>query len=171
MNNINGGTLRYTQADFDRYLSGARRTDNWNDLIIAKWSPQTQHDVTISGGSEKATYYVSFGYLYQEGIFKSGDLNYNKYNLRSNVTAELLRGLRDARAKFVEPPQRQISRYDSAREGERRTAAHCCDVACVAVYELSPREARVGRSVEMPPEYHGVGSGKHVAPAELFGAD
>lgn len=94
MNNINGGTLRYTQADFDRYLSGARRTDNWNDLIIAKWSPQTQHDVTISGGSEKATYYVSFGYLYQEGIFKSGDLNYNKYNLRSNVTAELLRGLK-----------------------------------------------------------------------------
>lgn len=94
MNNINGGTIRYTPADFESYLSGARRTDNWNDLVIAKWSPQTQHDVTISGGSEKATYYVSFGYLYQEGLFKSGDLNYNKYNLRSNVTAEMLRGLK-----------------------------------------------------------------------------
>lgn len=94
MNNINGGTLRYTQDDFDLYLSGARRTDNWNDLVFSSWSPQTQHDVTISGGSDRVTYYVSFGYLYQEGFFKSGDLNYSKYNLRSSISADVLRGLK-----------------------------------------------------------------------------
>ncbi len=94
MNNINGGSLRYTPEDFELYMNGTRRTSNWNDLVIAKWAPQTQHDVTISGGGERVTYYVSFGYLYQEGFFKSGDLNYNKYNLRSTISADLLRGLK-----------------------------------------------------------------------------
>ncbi len=31
------------------------------------------------------------GYLYQEGFFKSGDLNYDKYNIRANISAELVK--------------------------------------------------------------------------------
>ena len=57
-------------------------------------APQTAHDVSVSGGTEKYQYYVSMGYSYQEGFFKSGDLNYDKYNVRANIAAEVVKGLK-----------------------------------------------------------------------------
>jgi TonB-linked SusC/RagA family outer membrane protein len=94
MNNINGGTIIYGEDVFEEYRTGARRTTDWNSLLISDYSPQTQHDLSISGGTEKTQYYVAGGYLFQEGFFKSGDLNYNKINLRTNVTSEIAHGLK-----------------------------------------------------------------------------
>lgn len=93
MNDINGGSIIYTEDDFEAYRTGARRTTDWNSLLISDFSPQTQHDISISGGSDKTQYYISGGYLYQEGFFKSGDLNYDKVNLRSNITSDIANGL------------------------------------------------------------------------------
>jgi len=93
MNNINGGSLIYKDADFEAFRNGTRRATDWNSLIFSKVSPQTQHDVSISGGNEKTQYYVSIGSMYQEGFFKSGDLNYSKTNLRSNITSKIANGL------------------------------------------------------------------------------
>ena len=93
MNNINGGSLIYKDADFEAFRNGTRRTTDWNSLIFSNISPQTQHDVSISGGNEKTQYYIGIGSLYQEGFFKSGDLNYNKTNLRSNITSKIANGL------------------------------------------------------------------------------
>lgn len=94
MDNINGGSLIYKEADFEAFRNGTRRTTDWNNLLFSDVAPQTQHDISISGGNEKVTYYISMGYLYQEGIFRSGDLNYNKFNLRSNITAQIAKGVK-----------------------------------------------------------------------------
>lgn len=93
MNNINGGSIIYGEDDFEAFRTGARRTSDWTSLIISDVSPQTQHDISITGGGEKTQYFIGMGYLYQEGFFKSGDLNYDKLNLRTNITTELGRGL------------------------------------------------------------------------------
>jgi TonB-linked SusC/RagA family outer membrane protein len=93
MNNINGGSIIYQPDDFEAFRSGARRTTDWTSLLFSDLSPQTQHDLSINGGSDKTQYYIGMGYLFQEGFFKSGDLNYNKLNLRSNVTTKLAEGL------------------------------------------------------------------------------
>lgn len=93
-NNINGGSVGFSEADFAALANGTRRISDWNDLVFSKTAPQTQHDVSISGGNERNQFYVSFGYFYQEGIFKSGDLNYDKFNLRGNITSEIVKGLK-----------------------------------------------------------------------------
>lgn len=93
MNKIDGGSIIYQPDDFEAYRTGARRTTDWTKLIFSDLSPQTQHDLSINGGTEKTQYYMGMGYLFQEGFFKSGDLNYNKINLRSNITTELAKGL------------------------------------------------------------------------------
>lgn len=93
MNNINGGNIVFTEEDFEAFRNGTRHSTDWNKLIFASTSPQTQHDISISGGTDKSQYYVSLGYFYQKGLFKSGDLNYDKYNLRSNITTEIAEGL------------------------------------------------------------------------------
>lgn len=93
MNNINGGSIIYTEDDFEAFRNGSRRSSDWTSLVFSDVSPQTSHDISFSGGSEKFKYYIGGGYSSQEGFFKSGDLNYNKVNLRSNISAELAKGL------------------------------------------------------------------------------
>ncbi|SFS47073.1 SusC/RagA family TonB-linked outer membrane protein [Sphingobacterium wenxiniae] len=94
MNNINGGSLIYTESDFEAFRNGTRRSSDWTSLIFSEVSPQTAHDLSVSGGSAKTQYYIGTGYSYQEGFFKTGDLNYNKMNLRSNITTEIVNGLK-----------------------------------------------------------------------------
>lgn len=57
-----------------------------NDLI---WqNPSTkQHNISVNGGSEAVTYYLGLGYHSEEGSYKN--LNYDKYNFRSDVTARI----------------------------------------------------------------------------------
>mgnify|MGYP000345705081 CR=1 FL=1 len=57
-------------------------------------APQQQHNVSLSGGSEKMDYYINFGYTDQEGFFKSKALNYDRYNLRMNLNAEVAKNLK-----------------------------------------------------------------------------
>lgn len=82
----------YTEEDFEAFRTGERRTTDWTSLIFSDYSPQTQQDLSITGGGEKVQYYVGVGHLYQEGFFKSGDLNYSKTNVRSNISGEIRKG-------------------------------------------------------------------------------
>lgn len=83
----------YDKAAFEKYRNGETPTADWNALVFANWSPQTQHDLSVTGGTDKTKYYVGLGYMYQEGLFKSGDLNYNRFNLRSNISTRIAKGL------------------------------------------------------------------------------
>jgi TonB-linked SusC/RagA family outer membrane protein len=121
LNKIDGsGSVRYPQSDFDDFRSGVRRTTDWNDMMIQNLAPQTQHDLSITGGSDRVQYYVGMGYFYQEGFFKTGDLNYDKYTLRSNISAELVKGLKfelnlsgiaDQRNTLLESAEQIIREY------------------------------------------------------------
>ena len=64
---------------------------NWIDYCMNKTSLQTQHNVNISGGTERMRYFVSAGMFTQEGMFKKlgsqndFNFNYNRYNYRANL--------------------------------------------------------------------------------------
>ncbi|NQU52139.1 MAG: TonB-dependent receptor [Bacteroidetes bacterium] len=56
----------------------------FKDMTIADNSLQQKHDMTISGATEDAAYYVSFGYLDKEGwanLPKDKNYNYKRYNI------------------------------------------------------------------------------------------
>ena len=59
---------------------------NWQDLLFNDNAPIVQHDVSISGASEKVNYYLSMGYFTQEGIVGGnyGQSNYDRLTIRSN---------------------------------------------------------------------------------------
>lgn len=83
----------YSYADIQPYLDGTRKSSDWIGLAFKEWAPQIQHNLNINGGTEKISYFFNFGYQKQDGVFKSGDINYNKYNFRSNVTMNIAKGL------------------------------------------------------------------------------
>lgn len=96
MHNVNNPTIRYDENDFAPYIEGKLESTDWYDLVMQKTAPQQQHNISASGGTSdgKIDYFINLGYLYQEGFWKSKDLNYNKYNLRSNINAQITKQLR-----------------------------------------------------------------------------
>jgi hypothetical protein len=60
--------------------------------MLTKNAIQNQHNISISGGNEKIRYYVSGGFLNQGGLWE--DLNYKRYNLRSNIDAQITKTTR-----------------------------------------------------------------------------
>jgi len=74
---------------------------DWYPYMFDKVSAQTQHNINISGGTEKVKYFVSGGYFNQEGLMNHTDLNtdydgkirYNRYNVRSNFDIKVTKRL------------------------------------------------------------------------------
>jgi TonB-linked SusC/RagA family outer membrane protein len=93
MHNINGGTPLYTETDFEAYRNGTKVAADWQNAIIRKAAPFTQHDISASGGTDNTTYFVSLGYMSQDAIFKSDDVNYKRYNIRSNLSTKISKRL------------------------------------------------------------------------------
>ena len=48
-----------------------------------------QHNVSISGGEEKTSYYISGGMIDQNGILNYGIDNYKRYNLSAKINTAL----------------------------------------------------------------------------------
>lgn len=88
--------LKFSEDDIAKYFAGTDpqypNTD-WVDVIMRRWSPQQQHNVSISGGNEKARYYTFLGYLNQGGMFKGDNTGYDRYNVRSNMDVFFTRDL------------------------------------------------------------------------------
>ena len=91
--NVNGGTPRFSDEEIESHRNGSAKSYNWHELLFAKWAPQTQHNLNVSGGTERSTYFVGLGYMYQEGFFTSRDNRYNRYNLRTNISTRVAEGL------------------------------------------------------------------------------
>lgn len=68
----------------------------WRDYLLKNTSIQTQHNVNISGGTKDVHYFISAGFLYQDGLLKQFDTldynnnyNYTRYNYRANLDFNL----------------------------------------------------------------------------------
>lgn len=65
------------------------RSTNWADETFKDFATQHQHNFSVRGGTEKTDYFVSFESFSEGGLFKSNDINYNRYNFRSNLGLQL----------------------------------------------------------------------------------
>jgi len=64
---------------------------NWFDKIFRTGYTQ-QHNISASGGSQKAKYFTSIGIMDQEGTMEN--TSYTRYNLRANVDIQVAKNLR-----------------------------------------------------------------------------
>ncbi len=97
--NLNGNywlrvTPKYTWDDIMTYSTGRRRGTNWTDELFRNNVPQSQHNISVNGSSDKIDYFFNLGYMQQEGSYRSGSLNYNRWNFRSNIDARITKRLR-----------------------------------------------------------------------------
>ena len=107
VNYINEATVRTSgQPRYDEeFVAGARRysenpipanewdvvngnlrfygNNNYNKRAVAQFTPQKTYDFSINGASERASYYVSFGYLSKDGYINNTEANekFKRYNV------------------------------------------------------------------------------------------
>lgn len=65
---------------------------DWRRYLLNKTSVQTQHNLNISGGTKDIRYFISLGFLYQNGLLKQfegvgydNNYKYKRYNYRANL--------------------------------------------------------------------------------------
>lgn len=85
-----------SEEDLQHYLTGDSPFTHPNndllDMFLKKYTPQAQVNLNVRGGTDFVKYFVSAGFLYQDGIYKQYDnkdystnANYKRVNLRSNL--------------------------------------------------------------------------------------
>ena len=87
--NVDGGGASYS----DEEIAAAQTTD-WKSAVLRGSAPQTQHSINISGGTERVNYYASVGYQAQQSFLQTDDMNYDKWTMRSNLSANITKNLK-----------------------------------------------------------------------------
>ena len=79
-----GGAPLYSAAE----IAAAGKGTDWQDETFNYNAPITQHQLSVSGGTDKAMYFVSLGYFKQDGIVGGnyGKSNYDRLSVRANNT-------------------------------------------------------------------------------------
>lgn len=56
------------------------------DLAVKNWAPSQKHNLSLSGGAGKTTYYTSLGYFGQEGVYNFNTDKFKRYNFMLNTS-------------------------------------------------------------------------------------
>ena len=90
----------FTREDIEAFRTGSdpimHPNSDWRKMVFNKFLLQTKNNINISGGTDNLRYFVSLGYLYQNGILKDApnlpydnNYKYNRYNYRANLDFKL----------------------------------------------------------------------------------
>ncbi|WP_160718073.1 SusC/RagA family TonB-linked outer membrane protein [Chitinophaga solisilvae] len=106
---VNGIGVPKTEADYisgDHYLDSLRNINtDWRKYLLRNGRMQS-HNLSMSGGNEKTTFYLAAGYFNQEGVALNSGLE--RYSLRANIrnhsgrfTTALHIGISSALVKYI----------------------------------------------------------------------
>lgn len=96
---ISSGNLRFTDKAIEAFRTHSNPQiypdTDWVDYILKPNAFQTRNSISLSGGTDDVKYFVSGGYLKQDGLFKTFNSNYDfnpsfkKYNIRTNLDIDV----------------------------------------------------------------------------------
>lgn len=110
-NNPAGGLNQfYTDAELQKFRDGSDPLNfpntDWQDATLKKTARQHQHSLSVNGGSDNVKYFISLGIIGQDGLYRNGVTQYDQYNFRSNIDADVTKRLK-------------VSLYLSGRQEDR----------------------------------------------------
>lgn len=91
---------------------------DWIREYYKKWSPSQEHNLSVSGGTGKSTYYISTNYLTQDGFFRYGTDELDRYTMTGKISSNLASFLkvdfssRFTRKDYSRPTNMNGSFYD-----------------------------------------------------------
>ncbi len=97
--NPSGGMNQiYSDSEIDKFTNGSDPNNypntDWVGESIRKVAYQDMQNLSVGGGSDRASYYASLGRIHQEGIFQGGITNYDQISIRSNIDLNITDNLK-----------------------------------------------------------------------------
>ena len=88
------GTLK-SSATFNEqsrrwnYYTGSNANTDWFKEVYEDWVPSMDHNLSISGGTDKTQYIVSGSFLDQKGLIRHGKDTFQRYTLNGRITSNI----------------------------------------------------------------------------------
>ena len=83
----------YTPEDLQKFRDGSspltHPNTDWYNTVFKKWSPQQQHNLQVSGGTDAVRFLASVGYQNQDAYYKNSATGYKQYDMRINLDAKV----------------------------------------------------------------------------------
>ncbi|MCL3780655.1 SusC/RagA family TonB-linked outer membrane protein [Prolixibacteraceae bacterium JC049] len=88
-----GQNQEYTDEEVEKYRTGAPGYEgtNWWKETVKDSAPKKQHTLTVTGGTDKARYFVSGNFMDQKGLLPS--TKFKRYGFRSNIDVNPIENL------------------------------------------------------------------------------
>lgn len=80
-------------SNFFQFNMRSNDNQNWPKNFIDKTAFGQEHNLSVSGGSEKTKYYISGAFLSQEGQMNYSDEKKNRYNISGKVSSDVTQWL------------------------------------------------------------------------------
>lgn len=87
-----GGQPSYTEEELEKFKVGTDPdylNSDWYGTVVRPLTPQQNHNISVSGGTDKTKYYGYFGYNHQELEFTKNSGYYDKYNFQANFSTKV----------------------------------------------------------------------------------
>lgn len=89
--------LSYSDEDIAKFKAGTEpgyQGANWQDQVFKNWAPMQQHNINVTGGTDKVNYFLSLGNLNQNSLLRSGAGTFKRYNISSNIDVNITKRLK-----------------------------------------------------------------------------
>lgn len=94
LSNVGGQTVFTAEDIRDAGTSESKYANtNWVKEIYKPFAVTQNYNINVQGGGDRTTYFFSYGYLDQDGIAISDKYNQTKNNIRSNITADVIKNI------------------------------------------------------------------------------
>jgi TonB-dependent starch-binding outer membrane protein SusC len=79
----------YSEEEIQKFRDGSDPINypnsDWIDAVMRPYALQSQQNISAGGGGKDVQYFVSLGRRHQEGIYKNSNLEFEQWNIRSNI--------------------------------------------------------------------------------------
>jgi TonB-linked SusC/RagA family outer membrane protein len=76
-----------TNAGLTAWAAGTEYDTDWQKAVLRESALQIEHNLSLSGGTDKTKYFMSMGYNSQEGVAISNEMK--RYTFRTNIEHQL----------------------------------------------------------------------------------
>ncbi len=104
----------FDEEEIANYNAGV--DTDWVDLLLRNGF-QMNHTIDLSGGNEKTTYGIGFGYTKDEGNIEGED--FTRYNLRANLSSDLAKWLNISYSNYVTFSTQNTGSWEAFRSAYR----------------------------------------------------
>lgn len=84
---------QWGKPEYDPFTTAYANTDWYKEAYKSDVSSQ-EHNLSVTGGNEKTTYYTSFNYLDQDGLLNHGNDGFKRYNVAAKMNTTLTNWLK-----------------------------------------------------------------------------